>query len=56
MQKDHEEPLDDEELTRAHDNIYNKHDSSGLTSKLLGSAAALEVGSIFQFKMSLIFI
>ncbi|EKM84131.1 hypothetical protein AGABI1DRAFT_81839 [Agaricus bisporus var. burnettii JB137-S8] len=41
--KDHEEPVDDEELTRAHDKVYNKNDSSGITSKLLGSAAALEV-------------
>jgi hypothetical protein len=53
MQSDHEKPLDDEELTRAHDKVYNKNDSSGLTSKLLGSAAALEVGSIHQLKMPL---
>lgn len=50
MQKDHEEPVDDEELTRAHDKVYNKNDSSGITSKLLGSAAALEVRNALQIQ------
>ncbi|KAF7784996.1 hypothetical protein Agabi119p4_1161 [Agaricus bisporus var. burnettii] len=38
-----EEPLDEGELTRAHDNIYSKNDSRGITAQLLGSAAALNV-------------
>lgn len=50
VQKDHEEPVDDEELTRAHDKVYNKNDSSGITSKLLGSAAALEVRNALQIQ------
>ncbi|KAF9454098.1 hypothetical protein P691DRAFT_810812 [Macrolepiota fuliginosa MF-IS2] len=41
--KAHEEPFDDEEVTRAHNKIYNQNDTSGLSSKLLGSAAALEI-------------
>lgn len=47
IQKAHEEPLDDEEVTRAHDKVYNQNDASGLSSKLLGSAAALEVRTSF---------
>ncbi|KXN88767.1 hypothetical protein AN958_06635 [Leucoagaricus sp. SymC.cos] len=39
----HEEPLNDDEVTRAHDKLYNQNDASGLSSQLLGSAAALEV-------------
>jgi len=41
--KAHEEPLNDEEVTRAHDKIYKENDASGMSSKLLGSAAALEI-------------
>jgi len=38
-----EEPLNDEEVTRAHDKVYKENDTSGMSSKLLGSAAALEI-------------
>jgi len=38
-----EEPLNDEEVTRAHDKVYKENDTSGMSSELLGSAAALEI-------------
>lgn len=50
-----EEPLDEGELTRAHDNIYSKNDSRGITAQLLGSAAALNVCSALRLKMFLIY-
>jgi hypothetical protein len=43
LQDQHQQPLDEDEVTRAHDQVYNQNSSSGLSSNLLGSAAALQV-------------
>ncbi|KAJ3497558.1 hypothetical protein NMY22_g19686 [Coprinellus aureogranulatus] len=37
------EPIDEDEATRAHEKVYQKNDTSGLSASALGSAAALQV-------------
>ncbi|EAU92782.2 beta-flanking protein [Coprinopsis cinerea okayama7 len=37
------EPLNDDEVTKAHEKVYKEGKTSGLSANLLGSAAALEV-------------
>nr|AAZ14920.1 beta-flanking protein [Coprinellus disseminatus] len=38
-----EEPIDEEDSTKAHEKVYQKNDASGLSASALGSAAALQV-------------
>ncbi|KAF9056126.1 hypothetical protein BJ165DRAFT_1431045 [Panaeolus papilionaceus] len=39
----HEEPLDEDDVTRAHQKAYKEGDTSGLSANALGGAAALQV-------------
>ncbi|PPQ63777.1 hypothetical protein CVT24_004319 [Panaeolus cyanescens] len=39
----HEEPLDEDDVTRAHHKAYNEGNTSGLSANALGGAAALQV-------------
>ncbi|KAH6916970.1 beta-flanking protein [Coprinopsis sp. MPI-PUGE-AT-0042] len=36
-------PIDEDEVTKAHDKVYKEGDTSGVSANLLGSAAALQV-------------
>jgi len=38
-----QESIDEDEVTKAHDKVYNQGSTSGLSANLLGSAAALQV-------------
>ncbi|TFK30888.1 hypothetical protein FA15DRAFT_37027 [Coprinopsis marcescibilis] len=43
VQSSQKEPLDEEDVTKAHDKVYNQGTTSGLSANLLGSAAAMQV-------------
>ncbi|KAI5982721.1 hypothetical protein EDD15DRAFT_2320608 [Pisolithus albus] len=47
-QDEHEEPVDEESVLRAHDAAYNKGSASGLSAGSLGSAAALQALKSFS--------
>jgi len=38
-----QEPINEDEVTKAHDKVYNQGNTSGLSANLLGSAAAMQV-------------
>ena len=51
VQNEHEKPINDEELTRAHDQAY-KGNVQGMSSKSIGSAAALQASPAFFSPMT----
>ena len=37
------EPIDEDEVTKAHDKVYNQGNTGGMSANLLGSAAAMQI-------------
>ena len=52
VQNKHEIPVNDEELTRAHNQAYNQGNVQGMSSKSIGSAAALQASPAFFSPMT----
>jgi len=46
-QKEHKKPVNDEELAHAHDQAYNKNNLKDISSKSIGSAAAMQASITF---------
>ncbi|KAL9708795.1 hypothetical protein Ac2012v2_007949 [Leucoagaricus gongylophorus] len=49
-QKEHEKPVNDEELAHAHDQAYNKNNLKDMSSKSIGSAAAMQASITFLIR------
>lgn len=43
LQEDHEKPVDEDEVTDAHRKAYDEGNTSGMSAKSMGGAAALQV-------------
>ena len=49
-QKEHEKPVNDEELAHTHDQAYNKNNLKDMSSKSIGSAATMQASITFLIR------